>query len=197
MWSHGADRSGRMLPEGISVTEPTAAILVEGPSDRRALERLARLRGIDLAASGVELVQLGGVTNLGTALRHYVASEIPVTGLYDAAERAYVQRTLARFPGLRPFYACVDDLEDELIRAHGVPAVVEIIDASGDRAAWETLTRQPFHRGRPEPAVMRRFMGTTSGRKIKYAGLLVDALDPDRVPHPLAAVLDEISTARH
>lgn len=152
------------------------------------------MRGIDLISSGVQLVQLGGVTNLGRALRRYVDSGIPVTGLYDAAERAYVQRTLARFRGLRPFHACVEDLEDELIRAHGVPAVVEIIDASGDRPAWETLTRQPFHRGRPEPAVLRRFMGTTSGRKIRYAGLLVDALDPDRVPRPLAAVLDEIGT---
>lgn len=176
------------------MTELTAAILVEGPSDQRALEQLARLRGIDLVASGVQLVQLGGVTNLGSFLRRYVRTGVPVTGLYDASERAFVHRTLARFRGLRPFYACVEDLEDELIRAHGVSAVVEIIDASGDRAAWETLTRQPFHRGRPTPAVLRRFMGTTSGRKIRYAGLLVDALDLDRVPHPLAAVLDEVST---
>ena len=176
------------------MTELTAAILVEGPSDERALQRLARLRGIDLAGSGVQLVQLGGVTNLGSYLRRYVASGIPVTGLYDAAERAYVDKTLARFRGLRPFYACVEDLEDELIRAHGVSAVLDVIDASGDRAAWETLTRQPFHRGRPAPVVLRRFMGTTSGRKIRYAGLLVDALDLDRVPHPLAAVLDEVNT---
>ncbi len=174
------------------MTEPRAAILVEGPSDKHAVERLARLRGIDLAASGVQVAHLGGVTNLGGALRHYQLPEVRVTGLYDAAERAYVQKTLARFPGVRPFYACVEDLEDELIRAHGVARVVEIIEASGDLGAWETLTRQPFHRERPAPAVLRRFMGTTSGRKVRYAGLLVDALDPNRAPRPLAAVLDEV-----
>jgi hypothetical protein len=174
------------------VTELRAAILVEGPSDKHAIERLARLRGIDLAACGVQVVQLGGVTNFGAALRRYRDSGVVVTGLYDAGERAYVESTLARFPGVRPFYECVEDLEDELIRAHGVPAVLEIIDAAGDRGAWETLTRQPFHRDRPEAAIMRRFMGTTSGRKIKYAGLLVDALALDRVPRPLAAVLDEV-----
>lgn len=174
------------------MTELTAVILVEGPSDRHAVERLARLRDINLAASGVQLVELGGVTNLGRALRRLRTSEARVTGLYDAAERPYVQRTLARFPGLGPFYECVEDLEDELIRAHGVPAVLEILEANGDRAAWETLTRQPFHRGRSAPAVLRRFMGTTSGRKVTYAGLLVDALDPERVPRPLAAVLAEI-----
>jgi hypothetical protein len=176
----------------MGVTKPRAAILVEGPSDRHAIERLARLRGIDLAACGVQVVQLGGVTNLGGALQRYRASGIRITGLYDAAEHTHVERTLARFPGVRPFYACVEDLEDELIRAHGVAAVLEIIDESGDRDAWETLTRQPFHRGRPVAAVLRRFMGTTSGRKVKYAGLLVDALDLHRVPRPLSAVLDEI-----
>ena len=52
-----------------------------------------------------------------------------------------------------------------------------------------SLRRQPFHRDRPVPEVLRRFMGTTSGRKLRYAGLLADALDLDRVPQPLAAVL--------
>ena len=42
---------------------------------------------------------------------------------------------------------------------------------------------------RPDLHVLRRFMGTTSGRKLKYAGLLTRELEPDEVPAPLVAVL--------
>jgi hypothetical protein len=37
--------------------------------------------------------------------------------------------------------------------------------------------------------VLRRFIGVRSGRKARYAALLVDALDPGRVPEPLAGLL--------
>jgi hypothetical protein len=37
--------------------------------------------------------------------------------------------------------------------------------------------------------VLRRFMGTTGGRKIRYAGLLVEALDLGHVPAPLTGAL--------
>ena len=36
---------------------------------------------------------------------------------------------------------------------------------------------------------LRRFMGTRSGRKARYATLLVEALDDDAIPDPLRAVL--------
>jgi hypothetical protein len=36
---------------------------------------------------------------------------------------------------------------------------------------------------------LRRFLGVRSGRKARYAALLIDALEPGRVPKPLAAVL--------
>jgi hypothetical protein len=35
-------------------------------------------------------------------------------------------------------------------------------------------------------------MGSGSGRKIRYAGLLVDALDLSRVPRPLDLVLAHV-----
>jgi hypothetical protein len=40
--------------------------------------------------------------------------------------------------------------------------------------------------------VLRRFVAVRSGRKARYAALLVEALDPDRVPHPLEAVLARV-----
>jgi len=36
---------------------------------------------------------------------------------------------------------------------------------------------------------MQRFLGSGSRRKLRYARLLVDLLDPDRVPVPFDAVL--------
>jgi hypothetical protein len=38
-------------------------------------------------------------------------------------------------------------------------------------------------------AQLRRFMGTRSGRKIRYGSLLVDAIDLDRVPQGLYLAL--------
>ena len=36
---------------------------------------------------------------------------------------------------------------------------------------------------------LRRFLGAGSQRKLRYARLLTEAIDPDRIPGPLAAVL--------
>ncbi|HJP65567.1 MAG TPA: ATP-dependent endonuclease, partial [Actinomycetota bacterium] len=55
-----------------------------------------------------------------------------------------------------------------------------------------TLQRQPAWRGRPKHEQFRRFIGTFSGRKIRYAPLLVEALEPSRVPRPLDLVLAHV-----
>jgi hypothetical protein len=47
----------------------------------------------------------------------------------------------------------------------------------------------PARRDWTREAVLRRFLGVRSGRKARYAALLVEALEPDRLPGPLAAVL--------
>jgi hypothetical protein len=41
-------------------------------------------------------------------------------------------------------------------------------------------------------AVLRRFIGVRSGRKARYAALLVEALEPGHVPEPLDAVLPRV-----
>ena len=43
--------------------DPAAVILVEGLSDRYALEALAERRGRSLAAEGVHVVAMGGATS--------------------------------------------------------------------------------------------------------------------------------------
>ena len=90
------------------------------------------------------------------------------------------------------FYVCVADLEDELIRALGTDAVERVLDAHGDTGPFRTLQKQPEWRGRPREAQLRRFFGSGSGRKIRYARLLVEALELTRVPHPLDGVLAHV-----
>jgi len=182
-----------VVPELVPVPIPVpipVLILVEGESDRCAVEVVARRFGVDLQAERVEIAAMGGITNLPARLA-VLPGGTRVTGLYDAAQRGYVLRSLARLGREEPFFACHEDLEDELIRALGVDRVLEVIEAAGDLASYQILTNQPFHRDRPRLDVLRRFMGTTSGRKLKYAGLLTEALDPGRTPRPLLDVLSQ------
>jgi hypothetical protein len=87
------------------------------------------------------------------------------------------------------FFVCVQDLEDELIRALGPDDVERVIAAGGDLRAWRTFQNQPAQRGRAAQQQLRRFMGTRSGGKSYYARVLARALEPDRVPEPLDSLL--------
>jgi hypothetical protein len=91
------------------------------------------------------------------------------------------------------FYVCVADLEDELIRALGAAAVQQLVDSQGELGSFQTFQKQPAQRGRPVEAQLRRFIGTRSGRKIRYGRLLVEALDLAEVPRPLDRVLASVS----
>src|SRR5205823_5572881 len=129
-----------------------------------------------------------------------------LAGLCDAGEERDFGRGLER-AGLGSdltrdgmerlgFYVCVDDLEDELIRALGADAVQAVVDAQGDLGSFRTLQKQPGWRGRPVEQQLRRFMGSGGRRKIRYARLLVDALDLDQVPRPLDLVLARAAAER-
>lgn len=180
--------------------EPCSLILVEGASDRVAIEVLAARLGRDLGAEGVDVVELGGATNLGRYLAETHEGEgLRLAGLYDVAEERFFARGLERV-GLGPvtnrdrleqlgFYACVADLEDELIRAVGEDTVLRVIDQQGELASFRRLQRQPAQRTWTQHRQLRRFFSGRSGYKSRYARLLVEALDLDQVPHPLAQVL--------
>lgn len=76
---------------------PRAVVLVEGESDRVALHALAQRRGHDLTAAGVEVLSMGGVTNIRAfADRHGPRGRGDrLTGLYDVGEEHHVRRGLA------------------------------------------------------------------------------------------------------
>ena len=87
------------------------------------------------------------------------------------------------------FFVCERDLEDELIRALGAARVEALVEAQGDLGSFRTLQKQAAWRGRPVEEQLRRFFGSGGRRKIRYAPLLVEALDLARVPRALDGVL--------
>ncbi|MFA6576542.1 MAG: hypothetical protein WCS84_14060, partial [Nocardioides sp.] len=114
-------------------------------------------------------------------------------GLYDASAATYVAKVLAR-TGTDPagFHRCDADLEDELIRSVGTERVLQVIATEGGLASFQTLQKQAAHRDRPVSAQLHRFFSSHSGHKLRYAGLLVEALDLDRVPPPLAGLVSSL-----
>jgi hypothetical protein len=184
--------------------DPQAVVLVEGISDQVALQALAARRGRDLAAAGIAVVPMGGARNIRRFLELFGPRglDVGLAGLCDAREEADFRRALER-AGLGAnlsradmealgFYVCVADLEDELIRCLGAAVVEQVVEAQGELGSFRTFQRQPAWQGRSSQAQLRRFIGTHSGRKIRYARLLVDALQLTSVPRPLDRVLAHI-----
>ena len=184
--------------------KPRAVVLVEGTSDQAAVEALAGRRGRDLAAEGVSVVAIGGAQAIGRFLSLYgpAGFDLPLAGLCDAGEEGDFRRALERAglgPGLTRadmerlgFAVCDADLEDELIRALGAASVEDVVDAQGELGSFRTFQKQPEWRGRPVEQQLRRFMGSGGSRKIRYARLLVEAVDLARVPRPLDVVLAHV-----
>jgi hypothetical protein len=191
-----------MVTEAMSYAR--AVVLVEGISDQVALEALAERRRRDLDAEGISIVAIGGAQAIGTFLARFGphGSDLKLAGLCDAGEEGDFRRGLER-AGLGSnltrarmehlgFYVCHADLEDELIRALGTASVERVVDAQGELRAFRTLQKQSAWDGRPTEEQLRRFMGSGGRRKIRYARLLVDALDLDDVPRPLDRVLAHV-----
>jgi hypothetical protein len=177
-------------------------VLVEGISDKHAIEALAGRYGRDLEAEGVAVLAMGGAQAIGRFLDLYgpPGQGLELAGLCDVQEEDDFRRGLER-AGLGSnltradmerlgFYVCVRDLEDELIRAHGAASVERIAAFRGDLQAFRTLQKQPAWQGQPIEEQLRRFMGSGGRRKIRYASYLVAALDLAQMPCPLTGVLN-------
>ena len=179
-------------------------MLVEGLSDQCAVEALAERRGRDLRAERIAVVPIGGAQAIGQFLDLFgpAGLDVRLAGICDAGEEGDFRRGLER-AGLGSrltrtdmerlgFFVCSADLEDELIRALGVESVERVVEAEGDLGSFRTLQKQPEWRDRSAEQQLRRFMGSGSGRKIRYARLLVDALDLTQVPRPLDLALARV-----
>jgi hypothetical protein len=183
------------------VVAAAAVVLVEGVSDQIAVETLAARAGRNLGAEHLVVLPIGGahaitryLTQLGPA-----GAGLPLAGLCDIGEESIVRRGLARAGIGSPrtladmeqlgFYACDKDLEDELIRAIGAAKIESLIASQGDLGSFRSLQRQPQWRGQSTGAQLRRFLGSGSTRKLRYARLFAATADLDRMPRPIGGVL--------
>jgi hypothetical protein len=134
------------------VDNAVAVVLVEGISDQIALDTAGVGRGRDLAAERVVIVPMGGAHAIGRFLTRLdpLRTRVRIAGLCDLHEAEIFRRGLVKTnvgsprtqAGLEElgFYICVDDLEDELIRAVGTAGVEALFDSQGDlgsfRGSW-------------------------------------------------------------
>ena len=172
--------------------------LVEGESDKVALEAAASVLKMDISLTSI--LVMNGATNIVRSLADAVAQGARIAGLYDVGEEAHIVRALAE-TGLTDgrdrsaleetgFYACDRDLEEELIRALGAQRVIAVIEREGeDQRRFRSLQQMPHWRDRPVEEQIRRWFGSGGRRKVRYAGLLVAAMEPAEVPRPLRRVL--------
>src|SRR4051812_32629469 len=168
-----AGARSRRSPWAQASVEDMAVVLVEGITDRIALEAAARRLGHDLG--GVEIVPIGGAQAIRRAAAQYDGELL--LGLCDAGEARWFRRVLGE-----SFFICVEDLEDELVRALGVSGVEEILEAHGELKTFRHFQNQPAWRGRPGEAQLRRWFQAADRRRSRYLPVLVAALEPDRVP---------------
>jgi hypothetical protein len=105
-------------------------------------------------------------------------------GLCDAGEERWFRRVLGDAT-----FVCVADLEDELIRALGPAGVEQVLATQGDLETFRNFQNQPAWRGRPVEAQLRRWLQASDRRAGRYSPLLIEPLEPDRIPRPLVGVL--------
>ncbi len=176
-------------------------VLVEGMSDKAVVETLAKRQGRDLAVESIRIISVGGASKFGRLLKRFGPQGLSLVlgGLIDADEKTRLTVNLKR-AGFRAgfseeylarlgFFVCDADLEDEMLRAVGLPQVLEIVEKQGELGAFRKMQRQPAWRDKSLHAQLHRFIGTKSGRKVCYGRLLADAVALDLVPTPLAALL--------
>ena len=177
---------------------------------RPAVEASATKLGADLVAASATIVSMNGVTNLHRHLAELLRGPTPprVVGLFDLGEAEYVRRTVMRTGLGAPggdlaaigFFACDPDLEGDLIRAVGNERVLELLAEHGELSRFRSFQQQPAQRERSMEAQLRRFMGTHSGRKARFAPILVGVLAASRIPPSLvsliATVLDPARLSR-
>jgi len=197
-----------------AVDSPATWVLLEGTSDVAAIRALRSTRGIDPAEDPCVLVDMGGATNIRRHLRAAAETDPRprVIGLCDEREAPYFVRALTAYRSVVPvpaepappagvsvatmpdvgFQICRRDLEDELMRALGVEGTLAVLADLDLDTTFEAFTRQLAWQGRPVLDQLRRFCGTTSGRKELLAGAMAAALTIEATPPPLAALLERM-----
>lgn len=174
-----------------------ALILVEGVSDQVAVETVAARHGRRLGDEGVVVVPVGGFHAVAGFLREYGPGgrELDIAGVCDADAAPTILRAIGAADddlATLGWGVCHRDLEEELIRAAGTEAMIEVIEAEGELRSLRTLQRQAAWRDQPTEAQLHRFLRSKARRGTRYAAFLVDVIDLDRMPSALTIPLDAV-----
>lgn len=152
-------------------------VLVEGESDAAAVRTLAGRLGLPEP----RVLAVGGSKGARRAAGELDGQRL--VGLVDAAQRRDFERVL------QTVFVCDPDLEAEFIRALGVDGVEAVIAGQGELESFRRLQAQPFQRAQPIEHQLARFFGGRSGNKVRYAGLLAEAVSLESIPAPLSSLL--------
>jgi hypothetical protein len=179
-------------------------VIVEGATDKLALTFAARRLGRDIEAEDIAVTPMGGAHAITRFLAELAGeySQVRIAGLCDegeegvfrtALERAGYGSNLSRNELERlGFFVCSADLEDELIRAVGAPAISRLAELEGDAQAWHTFQRQPAWQGQATDQQFRRFVRSVSDRNVRYIRAILEALEPSQLPPPLRLLLAHV-----
>src|SRR5260370_25795972 len=154
-----------------------------------------------LKAEGVSVVPINGDYAVSRFVRRLAAQErgAKLAGLYDEGEEEVIRAALER-AGYGPnldrsrlegvgFFACIADLEDELIRAASESNLARLIELEGDVQPWHTFRNQQAWHDRPADQQFRRFIRSVSERNSRYIRAIVETIHPSRLPRPLRLLL--------
>ena len=138
---------GRIVGESVE--------LVEGVTDRYALETLSQRTGRDLDAEGIVVIPTAGATNFGRFLDLLgpKGHNVKLAGMCDQGYEAAFRRAIedagigsgldrAGMESLG-FFVCSSDLEDELSRALGPDRFVDPIAAQGQLKRFRAFRTSP------------------------------------------------------
>lgn len=190
-------------PENAEAFFARAVILVEGQSDKYALEAVAAKKKRNLDADGVTIVAMRGAGVIATFLSLLGPDglKLKLAGLCDAKEESkWAQALESHGMGSKlnraamsaiGFEMCDGDLEEVLIAAVGEKTTLAIIDAQGDKAEFNSFAQQPTQKPKPVPQQLHDFLHLR-GRNITYAPLMVDAIDAAKLPAALERVINAV-----
>ncbi len=178
------------------------AILVEGPSDRLALQFAAEQLGVDLDARSVSLVELQGADVFET-LRSLLGPsglQVELRGMCDAdRERRWTDVIYG--PGVYNgdrnqlaqdgIFVADPDLEGALVDSLGETQVEGVITAEGEKPALDLYRQQPDKRNLPSRDQILGFL-KSKDRKVRFAPLLVQAVPTGQLPDVLKGVLADL-----
>lgn len=191
-----------MSPQNAEAFFARKAILVEGLSDKYAIQALAVRKGKSLDAAGVSIVDMSGAGGIRPFLGLLGPNGlgVEVMGLCDKSDEVKWSKALGEngfAKGLDragmaklKFFVCDEDLEAVLITAITAAEVLKVVQSQGDKTAFEVFAKQPAHAGHTLEKQLHDFIH--GGRNIVYASLLVDALDLAKVPASLEGIVNEV-----